>query len=152
MTIWPLQAWQIPQMAQIERLCFSDPWSQKALEEELENPLALYFVACEGERVLGYVGTRMVCGQCDVTNVAVHPRCRRQGIGRRLMEALVEHCKARGITPLQLEVRVSNQPAIALYQAFGFVRQGVRPNYYQDPREDALLMARDLGTGEIEKI
>ena len=60
MTIWPLQAWQIPQMAQIERLCFSDPWSQKALEEELENPLALYFVACEGERVLGYVGTRMV--------------------------------------------------------------------------------------------
>ena len=79
MTIWPLQAWQIPQMAQIERLCFSDPWSQKALEEELENPLALYFVACEGEQVLGYVGTRMVCGQCDVTNVAVHPRCRRQG-------------------------------------------------------------------------
>ncbi len=147
MTIWPLQAWQIPQMAQIERLCFSDPWSQKALEEELENPLALYFVACEGEQVLGYVGTRMVCGQCDVTNVAVHPRCRRQGIGRRLMEALVEHCKVRGITPLQLEVRVSNQPAIALYQALGFVRQGVRPNYYQDPREDALLMARDLGDG-----
>ena len=64
----------------------------------------------------------------------------------------MEHCKVRGITPLQLEVRVSNQPAIALYQAFGFVRQGVRPNYYQDPREDALLMARDLGTGEIEKI
>lgn len=138
--ILPLAEWQLDQMARIERQCFSDPWSRQALAGELESPLSRYFVCVEDGQVLGYLGTRMVLEECQIVNVAVRPDCWRQGIGRRLMQALFRSARRQGMEWVGLEVRQSNLPAIRLYQCFGLEICGVRPGYYQNPREDALLM------------
>ncbi len=138
--IVPLAEWQLDQMAQIEQQCFSDPWSRQALAGELESPLAQYFVCVEGQQVLGYLGTRMVRGECQIVNVAVRPDCQRQGIGRCLMLALFRYGRQKGMQQVNLEVRQSNQAAINLYDKFDLKVCGVRWDYYQDPQEDALLM------------
>lgn len=136
----PLAEWQLDQMAQIERQCFSDPWSRQALAGELESPLARYFVAVEGQQVLGYLGTRMIDDECQIVNVAVRPDHWRQGIGRQLMLALFRHGRRTGMRQVNLEVRQSNKGAICLYQQFGLAVCGLRLAYYQNPRENALLM------------
>ena len=143
MTIWPLQAWQIPQMAQIERLCFSDPWSEKSVASELENPLSCWLVALDGETVAGYVGSQTVLDETDMMNVAVHPDFRRQGVARALILALIGELKKRGSRCLTLEVRASNDPARALYESLGFAHVGTRRNYYQNPKEDALILRKE---------
>ena len=138
--IIPMQAEHSFQLAEIEKLCFSTPWSEKQILDELENPLAAYFVAMDGDTVAGYIGSQTVLGEACVMNVAVHPEYRGRGVSTLLMQALVDHCKATDCTLLTLEVRESNEPALGLYRSFGFALQGKRRNYYTDPREDALIM------------
>ncbi len=145
LTFGPLEPRHIEQMARIEIECFSVPWSREALEEEVSNPYAHYVVCTdESGEVLGYIGSRIVLDSADITNVAVRPPCRRRGIAARLVALMLEQMRARGVTSVLLEVRESNLPARNCYAAAGFAVVGRRKNYYELPKEDALLMGRIL--------
>lgn len=146
--ILPLMPRHIPQIARIEQLCFPDPWSEALLESELDAPLARYFVYEEEGRVLGYIGTRMIFDACEIANVAVDPAHRRKGIALTLYRALEEECRRRKIIQLDLEVRESNLGAQEFYRFCGFANVGKRRNYYESPREDAILMRRLLESEE----
>lgn len=133
----------VPQVAALEKECFSDPWSQRSVASELENPLALWLVWEEDGQVLGYVGSQTVLDETDMMNVAVSAQARRRGIAQALVEALVIQLKQRGSRCLTLEVRASNAPAIALYKKLGFRQVGRRPNYYSHPKEDGLILRKE---------
>ena len=135
----------VSQVAELEKLCFSDPWSENCVSSELNNPLSLWLVAVDGERVAGYVGSQSVMGESDMMNIAVHPDYRRRGLAEMLVAELVTALKNAGNTCLTLEVRASNAPAIALYEKTGFSQIGLRKNYYRNPREDALILRREFG-------
>ena len=141
--IVPMAACHVKAVAELEKACFSDPWSERSVAGELDNPLSLWLVALEGDRLLGYVGCQRVPPEADVMNLAVVPVARRRGLGRRLMEALWEKLMALGDESLTLEVRASNAPAIALYEGLGFAQVGRRPRYYEKPREDALILRKE---------
>ena len=134
----------ISQIAALEKLCFSDPWSENSVASELKNPLSLWLVALDGETVAGYIGSQSVLGESDMMNVAVHPEHRRKGIAEALIQALSRGLKDRGNICLTLEVRASNDPAIALYDKLDFHQVGRRPNYYRNPKEDALILRKTL--------
>lgn len=133
----------VPQVAALEKECFSDPWSQRSVASELENPLALWLVWEEDGQVLGYVGSQTVLDETDMMNVAVSAQARRRGIAQALVEALVIQLKQRGSRCLTLEVRASNAPAICLYEKLGFRQVGRRPNYYSHPKEDGLILRKE---------
>jgi len=139
-----MESCHVPRIAHLETVCFHDPWSEKSIASELENPLSLWLVALEGEKVVGYVGSQSVLGWTDMMNVAVDPDYRRQGIGERLIAELIARLKAMGNECLTLEVRESNLGAIALYDKLGFREVGRRKNYYRNPREDALILRVEL--------
>lgn len=143
----PMTAEHIPAIAALERGCFSHPWSEDALHAELWNDSAVVLVA-EGEdgTVLGYAGLQTVLDEGYINNVAVDPRFRRQGVGGELIAAFVRFGAAR-LAFLTLEVRASNTAAIALYEKYGFRQAGRRKGYYEDPREDALLMTLEFEHG-----
>lgn len=130
-------------VAELEKLCFSDPWSEKSVAGELTNPLSLWLVALDGDRAVGYVGSQTVLNETDMMNIAVHPDFRRQGIAGALVSALVSALRVRGSRRLTLEVRASNTPARRLYEEFGFDKIGLRKNYYRNPREDALILRKE---------
>ena len=142
--IVPMAPAHIAQIAALERLCFSDPWPEAAIAPELTNELSVWLVAASGETVLGYVGSQTVLDESDMMNIAVAPGARRQGIARALIEALMEALRKKGSGRLTLEVRVSNVPAIALYESLGFAAVGRRPNYYFHPKEDAIILRKDI--------
>ena len=124
-TVVPMAERHLPALAEIERACFHAPWSENALREELGK--GLFLVAeDQNQTVCGYVGCQTVLDEGYITNVAVSPGFRRQGIGRLLIQALTE--------------RASNAPAIALYTAAGYEPVGRRKNFYRSPTEDAILM------------
>ena len=133
----------INQIVEMEQLYFSDPWSANAFHSEMNNPLALWLVAVEGDRVLGYVGSQTVLGQADMMNLAVRQESRRQGVAQQLVERLIAELSKIEANILMLEVRVSNASAIAFYEKMGFVQVGRRPNYYFKPREDAFIMRKE---------
>ena len=133
----------VSQVAALEAICFRDPWSEKSVASELTNPLSLWLVALDGDRVAGYVGSQSVQGESDMMNVAVHPDSRRQGIAEQLCLALVEALKEKGNHCLTLEVRASNDPAKALYEKLGFTQVGLRKNYYRNPKEDACILRKE---------
>ena len=133
----------VAQIAQIEKVCFSDPWSEKSVASERENELSLWLGAEEDGQVCGYVGSQTVLGETDMMNVAVSPEFRRKGIAEALVNALVEALKAKGSHCLTLEVRASNSPARALYEKLGFSRIGTRKNYYRNPKEDGLILRKE---------
>ena len=133
----------VSQIAQLEAQCFSDPWSEKSIASELENPLSLWLVAEENGQVFGYVGSQTVLDESDMMNVAVDPRFRRQGIARALIETLIAELAKMGSRCLRLEVRVSNENARALYERMGFRQLGLRKNYYHNPKEDALILGKE---------
>ena len=143
MILETMNAAQVAQIAALEKICFSDPWSERSIASELDNKLAFWLVATEGETVAGYIGSQTVMEETDMMNVAVHPDFRRQGIAEALVSGLVEHLKAMGSHCLTLEVRASNAPAIALYEKLGFAEIGRRKNYYRNPREDALILRKE---------
>ena len=133
----------VAQIAELEKICFSDPWSERSIASELDNKLAFWLVAVEGDTVAGYIGSQTVMDETDMMNVAVHPDFRRRGIAEALVNGLVEELKNNGSHCLTLEVRASNAPAIALYEKLGFSEIGRRKNYYRNPREDALILRKE---------
>ena len=138
-----MQPEHVRQIAMLEKRCFSDPWSENSIAFEQRNPLSLWLVALDGGTVAGYVGSQSVMGEADMMNIAVSADYRRQGIGQTLVERLVAELSAAGVHSLALEVRASNEPAKALYEKLGFTQVGRRPNYYRNPREDALILRKE---------
>ena len=134
----------IPQIVELEKCCFSDPWSSFAFQSELHNPLSTWIVACDGEVVAGYVGSQSVMDEADMMNIAVSPTYRRMGVATKLMDALQTQLLKRGVGKLSLEVRKSNTAAISLYLQNGFHQVGLRPNYYRHPKEDALILQKEI--------
>ena len=137
-----MTAADVPSVAALEKLCFSDPWSASLIASELDNPLSLWLVWAEDGAAAAYLGVQRVPPQADVMNVAVSPALRRRGIARALFAELERRLPE--IDELFLEVRASNSGAIALYRTLGFEQVGRRPNYYLDPREDALILRKEL--------
>ena len=133
----------VSEVAELEKLCFSDPWSENSVTSELDNALALWLVAVEDGRVVGYVGSQTVAGETDMMNIAVHPDFRRRGVAEQLVEALVVLLRERESRCLTLEVRASNDAARALYEKLGFSQIGRRPRYYRNPKEDALILRKE---------
>ena len=139
----PMSAELLPQIAELERACFSVPWSENMLAEELDNPLASFIVAlCDNGQVLGYAGLAVVAGEGYIDNVAVREEYRRQGIAQDLLNVFLRFGAAHGLRFLSLEVRASNEPAKRLYMKHGFAQVGRRPGYYDQPKEDAIIMTR----------
>ena len=133
----------VPQIAELEKVCFNDPWSENSIASELQNDLALWLVALENDEVIGYVGSQTVLDGSDMMNIAVSPDHRRKGVAEKLIDELVCLLKERKSRCLILEVRASNAPAINLYTKLGFVEIGCRRNYYRNPREDALILRKE---------
>ena len=138
MTVVPMEERHLDTPAEIEKACFHAPWSADMLREELGK--GIFLVAEQDGAVAGYVGCQTVLDEGYITNVAVSPDCRRQGIGRALIAELTERAKRAGLAFVTLEARESNAPAITLYEGAGFRRVGVRKNFYTAPAEDAVLM------------
>ena len=144
MEIFRMNESHVASVAAIEKECFGrEAWSERSVAGELTNKLALWLVALDGDTVAGYVGSQTVCGETDMMNVAVTASYRRQGIAEKLVNALVEELKAMESHCLTLEVRASNASAQALYEKLGFQQVGRRPKYYQNPREDALILRKE---------
>lgn len=138
MTVVPMAERHLAALAEIEKACFHAPWSENMLREELGK--GLFLVAERDGQAVGYVGCQTVLDEGYITNVAVSPDCRRQGIGRALIAELVSRARAQNLAFVTLEARASNAPALALYEGAGFGRVGVRKNFYTAPTEDAVLM------------
>ena len=139
--IIPMTAEHLDQVAELERVCFSDPWSRRMLAEHMENECAATLVAVDGSgTVLGYAGLLVVLDEGYITNIAVQPQCRRQGIASQLLDVFERFARGKDMAFLTLEVRNGNAPARALYAKHGFVEMGRRRNYYEHPREDAIIM------------
>lgn len=140
----PMDRSHLAGVAELERMCFSTPWNEAMLEEELYNDTASFIVA-EGEdgQVLGYAGLHVILDEGYIDNVAVRPTCRRQGIADRLLDVFCRFGQAN-LAFLTLEVRPSNTAAVALYEKHGFQEAGRRKDYYENPREDALLLTREF--------
>lgn len=135
----------VPQIAELEKMCFNDPWSINSISSELDNRLSLWLVAVEEDRVIGYVGSQTVLGETDMMNIAIHPDHRKRGIATALIESLIQKLTEQGSHSLMLEVRASNEPAKSLYAKIGFIAVGIRKNYYRNPREDALILRKEWG-------
>ena len=133
----------VPGVAALEKICFHDPWSEKSIASELNNPLSCWLVAVQENAVVGYVGSQTVLDASDMMNVAVDPGFRRMGIAESLVDALVAALKERQSQSLTLEVRASNEPAKALYEKMGCTQVGLRKNYYRNPREDAWILRKE---------
>ena len=145
--IIPMNADHLESLEQLERICFSRPWSRKMLAEELENQCAAFLVAEDAVTgdVLGYAGLLVAADEGYITNVAVFPPYRRRGVAGKLLDVFLRFARANHLAFLTLEVRPSNAAAIALYTRFGFRETGRRRNYYDLPREDALILTRTFG-------
>lgn len=135
-----MQEKDIDQVSRIEEACFTRPWSEKSFEEAIMKPDALYLTALDGEEVLGYCGAYVILDEADINQVAVKEVSRRQGIGKKLLKELLRRLEERGVKAVTLEVRKSNQAALALYESLGFVLEGQRKNFYEKPTEDAWIM------------
>jgi ribosomal-protein-alanine N-acetyltransferase len=143
MIIENMTAAHVSQIAELEKLCFSDPWSEKSIETELSCRLSVWLVALEGDKVVGYVGSQTVMDETDMMNIAVDPEHRRRRIAARLIDALISELRQKGSRCLTLEVRESNLPAAKLYESMGFAQIGLRKNYYRNPRENALILRKE---------
>ena len=139
MTVIPMEQVHIDAVAALEEICFSEPWSPAALTEELDNPLAVFRVAVEGDRVLGYVGMHHVLDEGFITNVAVSPDARRRGVARALLADVAAYGMAHSLYRITLEVRVGNTAARTLYEGEGYKLDGIRPKFYSHPAEDAAI-------------
>lgn len=138
--IRPANVQDIPEIARLEAACFSQPWSEAALLAELEKESSLLLCAYQNDVLAGYCGIQTVLDEGYITNVAVFPAFRGQGAAKELVQTLLEHCKARALSFVTLEVRAANEAAIALYSQFDFQQVGRRKAFYSHPTEDALLM------------
>ena len=146
--IVPMNADHLDEIAELERICFSTPWSRNMLAEELDNLLSAFLVALDDSgKVVGYAGVQVILDEGYITNVAVRPECRRQGIAAKLLQVFLDFARANQLAFLTLEVRASNYDAIALYGSRGFRSVGRRKNYYEHPKEDAIIMTLEFDHG-----
>lgn len=126
----------------IENACFSDPWTPGMFRDSFNDPLSRCFAASADGKLAGFALMLSVAGEGEILRVAVSPDMRRLGVGAALMEALLAQSRSEALSALSLEVRASNAPALALYSRFGFVRTGLRANYYEHPSEDGVIMEK----------
>lgn len=141
-SVEPMKSEHISEIAEIESKCFSMPWTEKSLSDELDNENAHFLSAVFDGKVIGYIGIIEICGEADVTNVAVLPEYRRCGIAEKLMKEAENGAVERNCESITLEVRVSNKAAISLYNKSGYKQAGIRKGFYEKPKEDALLMTK----------
>lgn len=135
----------IDDLVELEKLCFTLPWSRQSLIDEIVyNDKAVYYCALLNGKAVGYAGMWQVLDEGYITNIAVHPEFRKSGIGSLLMEELLREAQRRGIKAVTLEVRKSNESAKAFYRKYGFEGGGTRKAYYSDNREDAIIMWKQL--------
>ena len=149
--IVPMNADHLDEIAELERICFSTPWSRNMLAEELDNACSAFLVALDdSDKVVGYAGLQVVLDEGYIANVAVRPECRRQGIAGKRLQVFLDFAQANRLAFLTLEVRASNYEAIALYGSRGFRSVGRRKNYYEHPREDAIIMTKEFAPDGAE--
>lgn len=130
----------VPQVAELESQTFSQPWSAKGFLDSLKLSNTIFLVACDGQEIVGYAGMYLSVDEGEIVNVAVAQNMRRKGIGDALLDEMAECAAKKGAQRIVLEVRVSNEPAIRLYEKHGYVRCGVRKGFYELPKEDAYIM------------
>jgi len=148
--IVPMDRGHVPQIAALEKECFSTPWTENMLSDALFDSQASFIVAEDEEgHILGYAGLHVILDEGYIDNIAVEPDARRHGVASALLDV---YCRfgAANLAFLTLEVRASNEAAIALYEKYGFQRAGLRPGYYQHPREDAVIMTREFPQNQEE--
>ena len=131
---------EIPEVAKLEEKCFSSPWSEKTLAESLKNEFSYFVCAKSGEKVSGYAGMYYICGEGYAFNIAVDENFRKMKIGTNLLKNLIDFSKSKNLKFLSLEVRQSNIAAINLYEKLGFKNLGIRKNFYEFPKENAVIM------------
>ena len=149
--IVPMTADHLDEIAALERVCFPDPWSRQMLAEELDNALSAFLVALDSEgKVAGYAGLQVILDEGTVTNIAVRPDCRKQGVASQLLQVFLNFAQGNRLAFLTLEVRASNYDAIALYGSRGFRSVGRRKNYYEHPQEDAVIMTKEFDPNGTE--
>lgn len=141
MKIEPMTSEDAKELAELDKLCFSVPWSEKSFREEAGNHLATYFVAREEDKIVGYGGIWNVSGEGQITNIAVHPDMRKKGIASEILKELIK--AAVLCEKIFLEVRESNVAAICLYEKHGFEKCGIRKNFYHSPQENGIIMMRE---------
>ena len=134
----------IPQIARLEIECFSSPWSEKSLSEELGNSDSHFICALDGDELIGYIGVQEICSEAYITNIAVFEQYRGRGVGRALLKNACEGAKKRNCEFITLEVRRSNEAAISLYLSEGFEQAGIRKNFYSDPTEDGIIYTKNF--------
>ena len=138
-----MESAHIDGLVKVEEECFNSGFARQTFERELENKIAIYVVALDGDDIIGYAGLWDICGEADIMHVGVLKERRRCGIAFEMLKALIELCKQRGVFAVNLEVRKSNDAAQRLYEKLNFERVGLRKNYY-DGKEDAVLMKLEL--------
>ncbi len=145
LTIRAAEPKDVHEMAQLDKICFSAPWSEDSFWSEINtNERAVYIVAELENRIVGYGGMWIILDEGHITNIAVHPDYRRKHIGHAIVETIIETAENNGVVAETLEVRKSNTPAINLYTGFKFREEGVREGYYDDNGEDAIIMWRRI--------
>ncbi len=140
LTIRKMTQKDVPQVAELESANFSMPWSAQSFYEQLENPNALYMIAQMDSRIIGVCGLVESFGEAEIYNVSVAGDCRSRGVAATMLKDLFEEGTKRGIYAFTLEVRAGNEAAIHLYEKLGFVKEGLRKDFYEKPKEDAVIM------------
>ncbi|QAA31460.1 ribosomal protein S18-alanine N-acetyltransferase [Clostridium manihotivorum] len=138
--IEPMELDSIEKVLEISELSFPIPWSRKSFEQELSNVFANYFVAKSNDEVIGYGGMWIIIDEGHITNIAVHPKYRNQGVGDKILSKMIATCNEKKVIAMTLEVRSSNLAAQKLYSKYGFISEGIRKKYYEDNGEDAIIM------------
>lgn len=131
-------------LKELEDICFTSGWSRKMFENDIKNKNAFYVLCLHNQKVIAYCGLYSVLDEADITNIAVHPEYRKNGIATQLVQKIFSYCKDNLIAKVNLEVRKSNINAISLYEKNGFEIVGERKNYYSDNHEDAYLMTKHI--------
>lgn len=135
-----MESRDLEQVAELEKVCFSEAWSWNLLEAGIHSPYDVYYVFEQNEQILGYCNLRILAGEGEIQRIAVLPPFRRLGVARKLMDAMVDFAVENKAAAVTLEVRESNRPARNLYESYGFTAEAVRKGYYRNPSEDAVIM------------
>lgn len=140
-----MKAADLEQVAELEKICFTESWSYGILEAGIHSPFDVYYVYEQNGQILGYCNLRLLAGEGEVQRIAVLPEYRRMGLARKMMEIMVDYARENHALSVSLEVRAGNLPARNLYETYGFTEEAVRKGYYRNPSEDAIIMwKRDL--------
>ena len=139
-TVRKMKKEDLDRVSQIEKECFSTPWSRDAFEDMIDNEAALYMVAEDNGYIVANCGVIVAAGEGDICNVAVDPSYRKRGIAESLLTRIMEEASSKmAVCAFTLEVRISNKAAISLYEKLGFVNEGIRPGFYTSPKENAVI-------------